>query len=291
MGLTHTQSKFNLSHAQSKFNLSFAQSKFNLTHVTPTIPSLSGGYSAAAEVVFAKMPNPLTTTEKDRIAACIDYAVTLGIYNDSDVSTAFDYFTAYFLDDPDNALVSWFGTKTSTAVNSPTHVPGQGYLFNKTNYIDDNFNMLTESVNASQNDNYTACHVYVNNDTGTGGIFGVNAATRHYVYQDGLVLGFIVNGLTGRTTLIAGDAAAGNTYSIYRVESTTQYSQINGVDAGSGGKISQPFLSYSQYTGGLNAGTLQLPLAFGSSFKAWGKGTERTNINLFLNKVKTEFGL
>ena len=129
--------------------------------------TIRGGYSSEALAVFDRLPNPLTTNEKNGIATFVDTSVASGNWD------KLDYFFGYFLEDSVNALIDWKTGLLSTAVNSPIHTPNEGYLFNGINqYINTNINLSTDLINSTLNNNYFEAYVYSNLSTDATMLYG-----------------------------------------------------------------------------------------------------------------------
>ena len=103
-------------------------------------------YSADAQSVFNKMTG-LTTDEKDIMAAFVDSQVTSGNL------ALMDFFESHRLQLEANALISWVGAFSSTAVNAPTYTAGAGFAYNgTTQYLQSGFNCNTDGVNFTTGD-------------------------------------------------------------------------------------------------------------------------------------------
>jgi hypothetical protein len=249
----------------------------------------AAGYSAEAQAVFDRMPNAMTTFEMDNWATVLDMMVVSGNYY------KLDYLFAPFMQDPDNGLTSLFGTKTATAVNSPTHIPGVGYSFNGANYINTNITPSTDLVNAVNDDNYALSYCYENRSTLTRYLFGtyITGSNAHYTYQTATNI-YALDLRVTEYTLPQGPYSNRTRYGVYRPDGNTIGWDINGVQSttanvrlGSYASINKPF-----YIGGLNNnGSPFLLLDSTQSYFIIGGGLDLTALNSELNTLQSLFSL
>lgn len=252
----------------------------------------SSSYSAEAQAVFAKMPNALTTTEKDNIATVIDAMVLSGNYNQ------IDYFYGFFLQDPDNALTSWFGTKTAIAVNSPTHAPSTGYLTDGiTQFVNYDINPYTDCVNATLNDSYQCSYIYENYslDASVRYLFGVYDSISGYFQTlrqtNGLY--FSINGPEGSVYSEDGNHLLGKTrYAVMRLNNTEHKLEKNGVVVRTQAVLSTGIPDNTIYGMVRHSGVGPSGYLAGiQSYYLIGGGLDLTALNNELNTLQTLFNL
>lgn len=110
--------------------------------------SLGGGYSEAAEAVFAvydSIGDGLTDAEKAAMAIYIDAEIASANQSKKDSEAIFSL-------SGNNGLVDYVGGVLMTAVNSPTHSLNGYGTDGATNYINSRFNPSTDAVNSSMDD-------------------------------------------------------------------------------------------------------------------------------------------
>ncbi len=104
-------------------------------------------FSRTALDLFETFPNALTAQEKQAIGAFVDLESLSGNYQ------LMDSFASFRLYDEANALWDWKQLKSMTAIDNPTHIPGNGFDLNGTSqYIQTNLNPTTDVTNFTLDD-------------------------------------------------------------------------------------------------------------------------------------------
>jgi len=246
--------------------------------------SQSEVYSAEAEAVFLLMPNPLTTTEKQNINTVVNAMVLSGNW------AKMDYFFFNTLTDEANSLMCAIRGISASNVNGCVHTPNQGFRGNgTTKYIDTNFNLATDSVNATLNINNIGAYCYDNFDVLTQNLFGSRAGLAFTgIVQTGTSINYVNNAGTGAVYAPSNVFVKGR-YSTHRIDSVNSYYQENGVTVSSStvssygipaetmGILAQ---KYTSITGHLD-GTV--------SYAYYGGNLDRVALNNELNLLESLF--
>ncbi len=245
--------------------------------------------SPEVQAVLDLMPNPVSASDRARIVAIVDPAVTSGVW------AKIDFFFVHAMADPDNALTSWVGTKTATNVNASTHTPLQGYLFNgTTQYLDSGVVLTTDMTNYSLNDGHTECYCYDNSSASTAFLFGVEStiSTRTFLFQfDTLLQGKVhTNGKVDYTAI--GTFQDNERYGIGRDDSANQEIFRDGVEVETDSDASNSLPSVSIYIGARNKNdVVSSPINAEISYFLLGGGFNLTDLDTMLDTVETEFSL
>lgn len=250
------------------------------------------GISAEAQAVIDLMPNAVIQADQDRIVAIVDEAVDLGVWD------TIDFFFCFAMDDPDNALTSWVGTKTATNVNAATHTALQGYIGNgTTQYLDTNIDITTDMTNFLQDDGQIEAYCYDNSDAGNAALFGLaeGGGQRTITFQvpAGEYISWGCNGPSVNHLLVPFLYQDNTRYGVRRTASDNQDFILQGVVEDNNTDASQALSNFlfAVLANGDSEDVVGFIMEGTCSYLLVGGGFNLTNLDTVLDTVETQFEL
>jgi len=213
------------------------------------------------------------------------------------ITLTVDYSTSFaslILNESHVFELKWENATSQPQTITYGNLPGQGYSGDgSTQYINTLIDMSTDLTNATQNDNYTGIYVYDNRDIRSFRYIAGRYPGSHRMLQlsTGNAAGINSSGTIKEAETVYADRSR---YEFIRDGATSTKINKNGITVATGTDASVPFSSIpgDVYVGSVHDGAIpNYHLDATISYYTMGKGSEETNINIFLDKVKTEFAL
>lgn len=221
------------------------------TETTGPVNLTNGNYSAESQAVFARMPDALSTSLKNAMAAFWDSQFAVGNVD------KIDYFLFFALNTQANALTDWTGKSNATLVNGAVYNLSSNLATDGVNdYINTGYTPSTSTKITQDNAFYGAFVKQWNHAAGvTKALFGCADGTRYtYCSQSSSNgIGRLVNS-SNSPVINTSEAvfAANSLYSINRGGPTASALYKNGVVVSSDNQVSNGLPTRPMYLGARN---------------------------------------